>query len=521
MTLASAMVPRASRRIGETASFAGWPLLAILVASALFWLLVWHGEILRSMIEMWMHSETFAHGFLIVPISGWLIWRQRHDIQMLAPRANFWMLLPLAIVGFVWLLGNLASVVVVQQYCLIFMLLLLVATILGNEIVKVLTFPLLFLLFAVPFGEILLPTLMEHTADFAVFALRLSGIPVYREGLYFTVPSGNWSVVEACSGLRYLIASLTLGFLYAYLTYRSLMRRVIFIVLSIAVPIVANWVRAYMIVMIGHLSSMKLAVGVDHLIYGWLFFGIVMLLLFWIGSFWREDEISAEAKPDSSQIPLIGQSQWAGMVAATILAAGTVSALPVVASYIQSGFRLQPNLQAPPESGRWQRSSGSLTDWMPEFINPSSHVSQVYSDGSGRVALYIGYYRKQRQNAELVTSQNALVHTNHKVWGRISEMPRVLRLDANKIDLIESKLRSPMTQLLVWHWYSVDGQYTTNPYWAKLLQAKSQLLGRGDDGAVIIVSTVIDMSSDDATNRLRAFVSAMSPAIATSLQNAR
>ena len=97
-------------------------------------------------------------------------------------------------------------------------------------------------------------------------------------------------MVEACSGLRYLIASFTLGTLYAYLTYRSLARRLVFIALSLIVPIVANGIRAYLIVMTGHLSDMQLAVGVDHLIYGWVFFGFVMLLLFWIGSFWREDD---------------------------------------------------------------------------------------------------------------------------------------------------------------------------------------------------------------------------------------
>ena len=62
----------------------------------------------------------------------------------------------------------------------------------------------------------------------------------------------------------------------------------LFVALSVIVPIIANGMRAYMIVMIAHLSDMKLALGVDHLIYGWVFFGIVMLLLFWIGSFWRE-----------------------------------------------------------------------------------------------------------------------------------------------------------------------------------------------------------------------------------------
>ena len=271
---------------------------AALVLGVIFWLLAWYLDTAQSIVAIWERSETFAHGFLIVPISAWLIWRRRHEIAALELRPNFLILPLLALTGFGWLLGQLAGAGIVQQYCLVLMVPLLAWAILGDQLVRALTFPLFFLLLAVPFGEFLEPPLMEHTANFTVLALRLSGIPVYREGQFFTIPSGSWSVVEACSGLRYLIASLTLGVLYAYLTYRSFARRAIFIAASLIVPIVANWLRAYMIVMIGHLSSMQYAVGVDHLIYGWVFFGVVMLILFWVGSFWREDLDPPTTRPD-------------------------------------------------------------------------------------------------------------------------------------------------------------------------------------------------------------------------------
>ena len=78
----------------------------------------------------------------------------------------------------------------------------------------------------------MMPKLMEWTAWFTVLALRASGIPVYQEGLQFVIPSGNWSVVEACSGIRYIIASVTVGTLFAYLNYVTLRRRLIFIAIS-------------------------------------------------------------------------------------------------------------------------------------------------------------------------------------------------------------------------------------------------------------------------------------------------
>ncbi len=137
---------------------------------------------------------------------------------------------------------------------------------------------------------------------------------MYREGQNFVVPSGNWSVVEACSGIRYLIASLTVGTLYAYLTYTSLKRRLIFVGISLLVPVVANWLRAYLIVMIGHLSGNKLAVGVDHLIYGWVFFGVVIAIMFAIGMRWAETEQPQRSPASPPPRRHAGCARWPALV---------------------------------------------------------------------------------------------------------------------------------------------------------------------------------------------------------------
>jgi exosortase A len=238
--------------------------LALLLATFV-WLIGWHVTAAFSMAAIWWHSETFAHGLVIYPVTAWLVWRKRRELATLPLKSCYSALLPLAAASVVALLGDVAGVQAAHQFGLVAMTALAVVTIAGSAISRVIAFPLAFTLLAVPIGEFLLPVLMQYTADFTVAALRLSGVPVYREGLFFTVPTGRWSVVEACSGLRYLIASFTLGLLYAYLTYRSLWRRLLFVCASIVVPIVANWLRAYMIVMIGHLSDMRYAVGVDHL----------------------------------------------------------------------------------------------------------------------------------------------------------------------------------------------------------------------------------------------------------------
>ncbi|MEO8411204.1 MAG: exosortase A [Propionivibrio sp.] len=303
------------------------PLLATALAVA--GILLVYLDTAKSIVSIWDRSETFAHGFIVIPICLWLVWRKRAELA--ATTAGPWWpgLVAVLLAGSLWFVTSLADVLGVKQFALAFMLQAAIVSVLGLKVARVLVLPLGFLLFAVPAGEVFVPVMIDWTADFTVAALRLSGVPVYREGNYFSIPSGNWSVVEACSGVRYLIASIMIGVLYAAISYRSWTRRVAFIVASIVVPLIANWLRAYMIVMIGHLSSNRLATGVDHVIYGWLFFGVVMLLLFWVGSFWAQaDAVTATAAvsgtPPSSADPKAGVAPsrfYAFAVAAIAIAA--------------------------------------------------------------------------------------------------------------------------------------------------------------------------------------------------------
>jgi exosortase A len=229
-------------------------------------------ETWRSIVEIWIRSETFAHGFIIAPISLWLIWTKRSKLNPIEPEYAWLALVFILLNGLIWLMAELINALVIKQFAVVGLFISSLWFYLGNRITYLIIFPLLFLYLMVPFGEALFPYLMEFTANFTVKMLRLTGISVYQEGLIFTLPTGKWSVIEACSGLRYLIASATLGLVYAYINYSKFYKRLIFSLVAIIVPIIANGFRAYMIVMIGHLSDMKLAVGIDHVIYGAVFF---------------------------------------------------------------------------------------------------------------------------------------------------------------------------------------------------------------------------------------------------------
>jgi len=264
-------------------------LLVLVVVIAIYAETVW------SMVAIWGRSETFAHCYFILPAVIYLLWICRNDMDA-SPEPNIGLATLIFPLSFLWLLAAMADVGVAAHFSVVAMSIVGTVSLLGWKLSRNILFPMGFLLMSVPVGEELVPIMIDFTADFTVGAVRALGLPVYREGTYFSLPTGRWSVVEACSGVRYLIASVTIGLLYAYLTYTSSVRRFLFVLVSIVVPIVANGLRAVMIVLLGHYSDMKIATGVDHLLYGWLFFGVVIFLMFWIGSFWREDVNASDGK---------------------------------------------------------------------------------------------------------------------------------------------------------------------------------------------------------------------------------
>ncbi|RJG07047.1 exosortase A [Noviherbaspirillum cavernae] len=490
------------------------------IALALFAPFAIYFDTARSIVSIWNSSETFAHGYIILPISLWLIWKRRDELSTRQPAPCWPAFLLLAACGFGWLLAELGDVQVVRQYALVAMVPIAALAILGPRMAWSMAFPLLFLLLAVPFGEIFIEPLIAFTADFTVAALQLTGIPVLREGSNFTIPSGSWSVVEACSGVRYLISSFTLGCIYAYLSYRSPLRRAMFILVSIAVPIIANGLRAYMIVMIGHVSGMQLAVGVDHLIYGWLFFGLVMFLMFWIGSFWREAEEQPRAAEQGRP-----QARDVSVSRRRILAAATgvvvcVAIWPLYALYIERAVANPSPIEFGDFKAQWSEAV-AFTDWKPRYFPPKAELYRFFERDAQKVGVSIMYYRNQMRGEGLISSTNRLVADKDPHWRRVNTSARSEIISQQMLALREARIQGPSGPLLVWYWYWIDGRFTTNDYLGKLLQAKEKFLMRGDDGAAMMVFAPYADNPDEARAALRDFLGANLNALEVALAGNR
>ena len=491
------------------------PALLVIGLFALVFLLtsVLYFDTLLSMVFIWERSDTYSHCFFIIPIFIYLIWHNRGVIQG-SVKPSYIIALLLIPIGFVWLMAELVDVLVVKQLAFIAMVIVGTASVAGYKLTRQILFPLGFLFLAVPMGEQLIPVMIEFTADFTVNTLKLLNFPVYREGTNFSLPSGNWSVVEACSGIRYLIASITIGVLYAYITYTRFQKRALFILASIIVPIIANGLRAVMIVLIGHYSSMELATGVDHLVYGWLFFGVVVFLLFWIGSFWRDEAPAGVSSDVKARRFLYDPLNVRGLAKGCIAFIVLLLIWPVWNALIQKEDNQAHNIeyQLPVLSG-WQQMAVSHADWVPHYVNTSASTFVQYKkDDEQPVHVYMAVYDSWAGNGELINSQNTQVDVEKNSWRIVDKNIKKIAVFKDQLAYNEIIVKGQIGGTNVpagyraWQWYVINGENVVNPLIAKLTELKYRIFGGRVVSASVVVYTPLLTSVNDNDRSITEFL---------------
>lgn len=485
-------------------------LVLTLVTAILMGALPWR-DTLSDLVTIWLRSDTFMHCFLVLPVALFMLYEktQRVPLPDLAPAPVG--LVAFAGFGLVWVAAQAVSVAVVAQLAVVASLVSLVFSLLGLRFVRYAAYPLAFLFLAVPFGEGLIPVLIDLTTEFVVAGLRAIGIPVYREENALMLPTGNWSVVTACSGIRYLLATITVGTVYAYLNINSGLRRTAFLVAAVLVALVGNWMRALGIVLLGHFSGNRLAVGADHLIYGWVFFGFLVFFLIAIGEiFFAQRSVSRVAvKPagDTRQAYVAdapnGRPQHQGgrgvpsdrrRMLWVMLGIGAIAGVEGL-----FGARLTPSAgmpgaltEDPPAPAGYRLEAIGAPAWQPDFeAGPAPQAFRLTSIANPKnvLELLVYVWSEQGPGMEASASVNVVAAGSNEIWKLVgaSARPRALGHAAGKhyaASLIRS--RSGSERRVGVAWFTLSG-FAENPLAMKLAELRSRLInGRAPAWGVVI-----------------------------------
>lgn len=475
-------------RAGSAALILAWTIIL-----ALFW------RDAGQLVMLWWTSSTYTHCLIILPLLGWLVWLRRHALARLHPRGWLPGWLWVAAGAMIWLIGDAASVALLRQLGLVLLLQGCVPALLGPQVTRGLLFPLAYSLFLVPFGEELVPPMQTLTADMAMALLRLAGIPAYIDGIFITTPGGHFAVAEACSGVKFLVAMAALSVLAAHLCFDRLGRRALFILFALVVPVLANGVRAFSTIWIAEQWGPQFAIGADHVIYGWIFFALVMAIIAALAWPWFDRQ--PDAVPiDAARLAAF----WPGRGMPVMLALAGVAAIaaaPVAWSRVAAA-RCVPILPivAPDISG-WQHASADrAVDWRARFDRADRRIDIRYADSAGRsVDLVVVGYAGQAEGREIVGfGQGAIDPDDDWKWGEALAPIGPARVDR----IAKGDFQRDVATL-----YVVDGHVTASPAEVKWRTLVARLLG-GDQRAFAILLSARPAAGFSGRSQITAYVDA-------------
>jgi exosortase A len=461
------------------------PAVPILAAGVVAWALLFRPEIGRA-VQTWNASTAYGHCWFVLPIALYLAWDRRAAAVGLAPRPILWPALLAIPAALAWLAAERVGIMEGRQLVAVGFVQLLFLAVLGWRLAWAFSAPLLYLFFLVPFGAFLTGDLQRFTAVFTDIGLQVSGIPYVMDQFTIEIPEGVFYIAEACAGLRFLIAAIAFGALYACLIYRSPWRRAVFMLASCVIPIIANGFRALGIIVLGHILGSSKAVAADHVIYGWVFFSTVILLLILAGLPFREDRGQPPAaKPDPRALrpggapPPAASALW---LAGVLLMAGVVIG-PAVAFAIDRGSAGVPIVTLPAfVSGPDCSTSGAQTSTWSRQRNGLLSGVQHFTCGDFSLTATIDVFPARANPA----------------------LPIAMRRSADGEDLVEDVVFGPLTVAHVpWQLVEtqkpdhvaasalwIDGNPALGGLAGRLRQARNSLFG--GDFAPVVVAVRVD-----------------------------
>lgn len=434
-----------------------------------------------DMAGLWWHSSTFTHCLLMVPMIGWLVSQRAEQLRTLTPAFWWPALIWLAGGAFVWLVGEASGVSLFRQLGLVLMLQGAVGVTLGEKLVRGLLFPLAYALLLVPFGEELVPLLQTFTAHISILLLHLSGLEAHMEGVFITTRAGFFEVAEECSGVSFLVAMLAYSVFAAHLCFKSWTRRIVFVLCALATTIFANALRAYGTMVAAEIWGIKAAGGIDHIFYGWIFFGVVILIVMLAAWRWFDraaDDVAVDVTG------LTGAPRFAGTATPVLAAALAIPLLFVGWATLVGGRTtpLDPQLTVELPQG-WSEDKAEGVAWIPRFDGADRVALRHFVDGQGRrVTVAIGGYERQAEGREVVAFGQGAIDPDSK-WAWSAALPAV---DGGKTETILHPTPAGAALRDAASWYVVDGAVTGNPRSAKIAGLKARLLG-GDPRALLII----------------------------------
>jgi exosortase len=252
--------------------------ISTLIGSAVVWA---YGPVLAHLASQWWRDENYSHGYLVLPFAAYLVWRRRSAIAAARSQPSCAGLAMMLAAIALFIAGQLGAELFLTRVSLIVMLGGIVAFVWGPAHLRLVAFPLAFLLFMIPvpavlFNTIALP-LQFVASSMGETLIRTVGIPVLREGNVLQLPGGNLEVVEACSGIRSLVSLMMFAIITSHVRGAGRWATVATTAAVLPIAVAANALRVAGTGVASSWISPAAAEGFFHTFTGLVMFGSALL----------------------------------------------------------------------------------------------------------------------------------------------------------------------------------------------------------------------------------------------------
>jgi exosortase A len=454
-----------------------------------------------DMATTWAMSSSYHYGIFVAPIAAWMI--AAKSARPPAPAHRLPGSFIIAMGAALWLLGRAGGVALVEQFALVTAIIGGVGVAFGSGALRAWAYPLAFLYFMVPFGEAIVPGLQTITAQIIVALLSALSMPVAIDGYLIQTPAGVFEVAEACAGFRFLISATMIAAVFSYVSFQSWRKRIGFLVFATIAAILANGLRAFLLVLIATLTDMQWAVGPDHLLIGWIFYALLFLGLIAAG---RRFADAPAPQPPAQAHPAGANAMPAMLAAIAIIAAAAVYANTVVERPVHKPAPVSLSLLNAPG---W-RILPPAQNWRAELQQADRTAGATYVSGDNTVYLSLGYFTHDRKGGEIINYKNRA--WSGAYWRHIGVRDAVIYLfgtsKTRRIDILAAPERRRLAAVTV---YWLGDEIFVEPWRMKLAQAKAKLVGRNPSGGLIIIAASYGRDPAEAVAALRNFTSDLEP----------
>lgn len=492
-------------------------------------------DALAFMVSVWVDDENYGHGFFVPFISLFLVWAKREKLRAMQPQGSWWglslILVGLALYG----LGELGTLYTLLHLSFWFVLVGLCWAALGGNILRELSFPLLYLLTMIPLPQFLLQGLSGQlqllSSMLGVGCLQVIGVTAFRDGNVIDLGPIQLQVVEACSGLRYLFPLMSLSLLCAYLFQAPMWKRIVVFLSSMPIAILLNGFRIGVIGVLVEWFGGGAAEGFLHLFEGWVIFLMslaILALVIWglsrIGSACGRPSFSDLLSLPSGSGTLVQpgavrpSSLTEALPAPLFCAVGLLLSLAVASPYLVSREEIVPARQAflnfPMQVQQWQGSAFPLEKEYIETLRFDDYLLADYRLADGvPVNFYVAYYLSQRKGQSAHSPRTCIPGGGWEITSlRTLEVPTndaaTASLHVNRLVIQKADAKQ-----IVYYWFKQRDRVLANEYLVKFFLVWDALAKQRTDGALIRLTASVQPGHDEeeADRILAAFTKAANP----------